>query len=113
MENVLRAVDRGLPYEIEASGRLEANLMEAGRDLLLNLVNYSFGHQGGPQAIAAVERVEPLVEVACAVRSRRPRQVVIEPSGAELAYQFEEGICRFTVPRVEHLAVVRLCGGGG
>ncbi len=111
VEAVLRYADPTLPYEIEASGRVEANLMRKGSDLLLNLIHYAPGHQGRPGAIAGIERVDPLRDIACAVRCRKPERVVCEPQGQKLPFSYEEGICRFVVPELEYLAIVRICEG--
>ena len=108
MEAVLRYVDPSMPYDVEASGKIEANLMRLGGDLLLNLIHYSLGHQGGQSAIAAVEKVEPVHDIPCRVRCSHVERVVLEPQAEEIPFTFEEGICSFTVPEIEYLAMIRL-----
>jgi len=113
IEAVLRRLDPSMPYDVEASGKIEANLMHVGDDLLLNLIHYSLGHQGGQAAIAAVERVEPVHNIACNVRCPSVERVVLEPQAEEIPFSFDDGICRFTVPEIEYLAMVRLVAAGG
>ena len=112
VEALVRHVDPTVPYHVEASGRIEANLMRTGSDLLLNLVHYAFGHQGGPNAISAVERVDPVCDIACSVRCPKTDRVVLEPEGESIPFTHDDGQCRFTVPRIEYLAMVRLVGAG-
>jgi len=109
-EALLRYVDPEQPYLIDASGLIEANLMRRGDDWLLNLIHYSLGHQGGQSAIAGIERVEPVHNIACHVRCRRVSNVVIEPDGRDIAFTLENGVCTFVVPDIEYLTIVRLCG---
>ena len=112
MEALLRKVDPSIPYDIDASGMIEANLMTKGNDLLLNLIHYAFGHQGGHNAIACVERIEPVHNIPCRVRCESVAGVALEPSGEKLPFTCESAVCSFTVPEIEHLAIVRLvCGG--
>jgi len=108
MESVLRLVDPSMPFNVYASGRVEANLMQKGNDLLLNLISYSFGHQGGKTAIAAVEQVEPSYDVRCCVKGGSVERVIIEPGGKPVPFEMNGDLCLFTVPRVEYLAVVRI-----
>ena len=68
MEALLRHVDPAMPYEVAAAGTIEANLMRAGDDLLLNLIHYALGHQGGQSAISAIEQVHPVRDIPCRVR---------------------------------------------
>ena len=107
-EALLRHVDEAMPYEVDAAGTIEANLMRVGGDLLLNLIHYSLGHQGGPSAIAAIERVHPVHDVACRVRCGRVEEVVLAPEEQPIDFEHADGICRFTVPAIEYLAMVRL-----
>ena len=111
-EALLRHVDPNMPYDVDASGKIEANLMRAGDDLLLNLIHYSLGHQGGQSAIAAVEKVEPVCNIPCEVRARNVARVVLEPQGREIPFEQADGLARFTVPEIEYLAMVRLVGAG-
>ncbi|MDX2227350.1 MAG: alpha-amylase family protein [Verrucomicrobiae bacterium] len=110
-EALLRHVDANIPYDVDASGRIEANLMRSGDDLLLNLVQYSLGHQGGMHAIAGIERVEPVHDIRCAVRAFAPHEVVLEPEGRRIPFEQAGDRVRFTVPRLEEMAIVRLVGG--
>jgi hypothetical protein len=110
VEAVIRFVDPEQPVQIDASGRIEANLMRCDDDLLLNLIHYSLGHQGGQNAIAGIERMEPVHEIRCRVRCNRVDAVVLEPENQELPFEHRDGLCTFVVPRIDHLAVVRLKG---
>ena len=112
MEALLRHVDPSMPYEIEAAGTIEANLMRAGDDLLLNLIHYALGRQGGQTAISAVERVHPVRDIPCRVRCGQVRGVRMEPGGPDIPFEFADGVCRFTVPEVEYLGIVRMAGAG-
>lgn len=110
METLLRYVDPTMPYEIDASGSIEANLMRRDGDLLLNLVHYAPGHAGDARAIASIERVEPAHNIACRVRCGRVGGVVVEPEGEHVAFEHVDGVCSFNVPRIEYLTTVRLIG---
>jgi hypothetical protein len=110
VEALLRYVDPTIPTDVAASSLIETNLMRAGGDLLFNLIHYELGHQGGQNAIAAIERVDAVRDVACTVRCPRVDKVVIEPEGKEIPFEFADGVCRFTVPEVEYLAIARLVG---
>ena len=113
MENVLRHVDRSMPYDIDASALIEANLMKEGGDLLLNLIHYSLGHQGGQSAIAAIERVDSVHDILCKVRCGKPGSVRLEPSGEDVPFEMVDGHCWFTVPETKYMSVVRLVGCAG
>ncbi len=113
IEALLRFVDQSQPYNIHASGRIEANLLRAGNDWLLNLIHYSLGHQGGQSAIAGIERVEPVQNIACEVRCPEVSKILIEPAGDEIQFEFENDLCKFIVPEIEYLTIVRLCGAAG
>ncbi|MCI0514513.1 alpha-L-fucosidase [candidate division KSB1 bacterium] len=110
MEAVLRYIDPHQPYEIDASGRIEANLMRTGHDLLLNLMHYALGHQGGQHAIAGIERVEPVHNIPVRVRCQQVQEVRIEPEGTSLKFNFTSGICDFVVPEITYLTIIRLVG---
>jgi len=112
METLIRYVDPNQPVQVAASGKIEVNLMRSGADLLLNLIHYSLGHQGGQSAIAGIERVDPVHSIRCEVKCSQVENVVLEPGQKPIEYNFENGICRFEVPELEYLAVVRLCGAG-
>lgn len=111
MEALLRYVDPAMPYEVEASGLTEANLMRAKSDLLLNLIHYTPGHQGSKEAIPSIEYAVAAYDIKCAVRSAKPDKVLLEPSGETIEFQWRDGVCRFTVPRIKYMAIVRLTGG--
>lgn len=108
VENVIRHGDANCPYETDASGRIEMNLMRRGHDLLLNLVNYSLGHQGGGHAIAGIEKVDAVHNVRCSVRVGQIARVALEPEGVEIPFEFDKGVCTFTIPKIESLAIVQL-----
>ena len=110
VDAVIRYMDPDQPLQVEASGRIEANLMRRDEDLLLNLIHYSLGHQGGQNAIAGIERVDPVHDIRCQVRCSRVDAVLLEPEQQELKFEHRDGICTFTVPRIDYLAVVRLKG---
>jgi len=113
VEAVLRYVDPAMPYEIDAAPTIEANLMRSGGDLLLNLIHYSLGHQGGQSAISAIEKVHPVHDVPCRVCCPKVDKVVLEPEGREIPLEWSDGLCRFTVPELEYLAIARLVGAAG
>jgi hypothetical protein len=110
IEALIRFVDPRQPVQIEASGRIEANLMRAGNDLLLNLMHYSLGHQGGQTAIAGIERVDPVHSIRCQVRCEIVEQVILEPRQQSIPFELKKGVCSFIVPELEYLTIVRLCG---
>ncbi len=112
MEALLRHVDPTMPYEIAAAATIEANLMRSGDDLLLNLIHYALGHQGGQSAISAIEQVHPVRDIPCRVRCARVEQVVLEPEGREIPFEFTDGVCVFTVPETQYLSIARLVGAG-
>lgn len=107
-EALLRHVDPSMPYTVDAAGTIEANLMEKDGDLLLNLMQYHLGHQGGQNAIAGIERVHAVREIACTVRAQSVSEVVWEPRGESLPFAYEDGVCSFAVPEVEYLSIIRL-----
>jgi len=96
------------PFRVDAAQNMEANLMEKGGDLLLNLVHYQLGHQGGKTAIAAIERVDPIGDVCCAVKAPSGSIVVVEPEGREIAAAEKDGFVEFTVPSVRYMATARV-----
>ncbi|MCX7014102.1 MAG: alpha-L-fucosidase [Candidatus Sumerlaeota bacterium] len=108
MDALLRHVDPTIPYRVEAATNIEANLMSLGSDLLLNLIHYQIAHQGGREAISAIERVHPVHDIACEVRCNKVDAVVLEPEGRSIPYTFDNGICRFVVPEIQYMAMVRL-----
>lgn len=112
MEALLRYVDPSMPYEVDAPGTIEANLMRAGDDLLLNLIHYALGHQGGQSAIAAIEQAHPVYDIPCRVRCARVDRVALEPEGQQIPFTFADGVCAFTVPKTEYLSIARLVGAG-
>ena len=105
---LLEHVDPAAAYSTDAPATVELNLMRRGNDLLLNLVNYALGHQGGHEAISAIERSNPVRQITCRVRCAKPQSVTLEPMGTALDFQFSDGVCAFIVPEVEYLTVVRL-----
>lgn len=112
VENVLRHVDPAIPYRIDAAGKIEANLMRTGDDLLLNLIHYDLQHGGEGGSIAGIERVHPVNDIACSVRCGRVDSVTLEPEGQAIDFEHDGQTCRFTVPRIEYLAMIRLTGSG-
>ena len=111
MEALIRHVDTEQPYQIDASSRIEANLMQTGEDYLLNLIHYCLGHQGGQSAIAGIERVDPVHNIECHVRCSRVSAVLVEPSGDSVPFTVTDGVCSFTVPEIEYLTMIRLVNG--
>ncbi len=110
MESLIRFVDPGQPLQVNASGKVEANLLIDGNDLLLSLIHYSLGHQGGISAIAGIEKIEPISQITCEVRCDHVDRVVLEPKGQKISFQIHNGHCRFVVPEIGSLAIVRLAG---
>lgn len=111
MANLLDHVGPGAPLRVDAPGTVESHLTQRGSDLLLALVRYAPAHQGAPGTIAAIERADPAVNVACMVRVDHVREVVLEPEGRPLAFTQDGPWCRFLVDRVEYLSVVRVATG--
>ena len=112
MEALLRHVDPSMPYEVAAAAASRPTLCGAGDDLLLNLIHYALGHQGGQSAISAIEQVHPVCDIPCRVRCARVEQVMMEPEGQEIPFEFADGVCVFSVPEIEYLAIARLVGAG-
>jgi hypothetical protein len=108
VERLLRSIDPAMPYNIDAAGKIEANLMRIGDDLLMNLIHYDLQHGGDGQSIAGIERVHPVHEITCRVRSDACRAVRLEPCGTELEFSHKNDLVTFTVPTVEYLAMVRI-----
>ncbi len=109
MDALIRTVAPPQPVEVDASSRIEVNMLSGDTDLLVNLIHYCLGHQGGQSAIAGIERVDPVTDVTCRVRCEEPvRSVVLEPEGETLDFSQKDGVCAFTVPRLEVLAMVRI-----
>ncbi len=107
-EALIRYADPSQPVNIKASGRIEANLMSSGNGLLLNLINYSLGHQGGQNAIACIEQVEPASNIECEVKCGKVKKVILEPEGKEIPFFYKTGTCSFTVPEIKYMSIVRL-----
>jgi hypothetical protein len=105
-EALLRHVDPAMPYELDGPSTVEVNLMRKDRTLFLNLVRYAPGQQGGPTAIAVIERPDPAHDIRCRVRCEGVRRVQVE--GVELPFEQEGGFCVFTVPKVEYLTIVQI-----
>ena len=108
MEALLRHVDPEMPVDVEGPALVEANLMRDGNDLLLNLIHYALGHQGGQSAISAIERSDPAHNVVCRVRCPNVETVVTQPGWTELGFEQAGETCIFTVPEVEYLTTVRI-----
>ena len=108
MEALLRYADPSMPFEVDGATTIEANLMRSGDDLLLNLIHYALGHQGGQSAISAIEKVHPVHDIPCRVRCSGVEKVVLEPEQQQVDFKLADGVCSFTVPAIEYLAIVRL-----
>lgn len=96
-------------YTLDIGAQVEANMMRLENgDHLLNLIHYQVGHPGSTSSIPSIESVHPLTDVVCYVRDDGFRQVVLEPDATELEFKRENGYLAFTVPRLQHLACLRL-----
>ena len=100
------------PFTVDAAQNVEANLMSKGQDLLLNLVQYQLGHQGGKTAIAAIERVDAIHGVRCAVKAPAGSRVILEPQGEELKSSRRKGFVEFVIPSLQYMATARITPGG-
>ncbi|MBD3385446.1 hypothetical protein GF407_11040 [candidate division KSB1 bacterium] len=109
-ESLIRHIDDKQPVNIDASGKVEANLLADGDDLLLALIHYSLGHQGGQSAIAAIEKIEPITAIHCQLRFQNIERVTLEPQGQDIPFHQKNDICSFTLPDLESLAIIRLRG---
>jgi hypothetical protein len=78
-------------------------------DLLVHVLHYV--HQRRGQGTDVIEDVLPLHDVALSVRAaRRPEAVVILPDAQPVAWEWQDGYVRMTLPRVDGYALVRLVG---
>ena len=96
------------PFRVDAAPNVEANLMRSGGDMLLNLVQYQLGHQGGQTAIAAIERVDPIHDIKCSVKAPANAAVILEPEGEEIPCSCKNGYVGFTVPSLKYMAIARV-----
>lgn len=110
VSNVLLHAGPEMPYQVDAAGKIEANLMRSGDDLLLNLIHYDLQHGGDGRSIAGIERVHPVHDIACSVRCARCESLTLEPEGQSVDFEHDGRVCRFTVPSIEYLTMVRLAG---
>ncbi|MFP4028102.1 MAG: alpha-amylase family protein [Candidatus Brocadiia bacterium] len=110
MEALIRYVDPETPVDIDGTALVETNLMQKENDLLLNLIHYALGHQGGQSAIAAVEKPDPATDITCRVRCENVEKVVLEPKGEEIPFDYDSGVCEFSVTEIEYLSCARLVG---
>ena len=96
-------------YRLDVPCTIEANLMKTlDGNLLLNLIDYQVGHQGDKDAIPSIERVFPHYNAVCKVRSNRVKEIVLEPEGAKLEFTEDSGYVAFTIPQLQHMAMVRI-----
>jgi hypothetical protein len=96
------------PFRVDAGPNVEANLMRKDVDLLLNLAHYQLGHQGGPTAIAAIERVDPIGPILCAVQAPTGYRVLLQPEGEDIPSRHSQGYLEFTIPSLQYMATARL-----
>ncbi|MCF7837231.1 MAG: alpha-L-fucosidase [Candidatus Marinimicrobia bacterium] len=115
IEGVFDTINPQPLYKIDIGAQVEANMMQLpDGDRLLNLIHYQVGHPGSSHSIPSIERIHPLTNIACRVRDDGISAIALEPGGEKLEFRRASGYLFFTLPELEHLAVIRLiraCGG--
>jgi hypothetical protein len=92
---------------VQAPSTAEVTVTEQPGRKMIHLLHYPAERRGTD--IDVVEDVIPLFNVPLSVKaSRRPRQVYLAPGLDTLAWKFESGYVRFTVPEVHGHAIVVL-----
>lgn len=85
-----------------ASETVEATLrcLDNPRRLLLHLINYTGSH------VRPIPQIVPLQEVKVELRCEKPQCVSRVLTGTELPFEWEDGMLRFTLPRLDTYALV-------
>lgn len=89
--------------EVDGSPDVDVSVNRKGGRLAVNLVNTS-----GPHATAGIiDSVAPVGPLSVRVRlPKRPERVRVEPGGADLPFEYADGVARMTLPRLEVHSVV-------
>ncbi len=96
-------------YRIDGPQTMETNLMKTKTGaLLLNIINYQFGHQGDRDAIPSIESVFPFYNLKCEVRTKGVKQLTLEPEGNSVDFIEEGGYIFFTIPEFLCMAMVKI-----
>lgn len=109
LEGVFNTVNPQPLYRLDIGAPVEANMMRLPNgDRLLNLIHYQVGHPGSTDSIPSIESVHPLADIDCQVRDDDIEKIILEPSGEEIEFERKSGHLCFTLPKLQHLAVIRL-----
>jgi len=84
--------------QVEGSKGVDVSLATNHGQLLVNLVNTIGPHQTEP----VVDAIPPVGPLTVTIRqSVRPSKITLEPGGQSLPFEFQNGLVRLTVPRLE------------
>ncbi len=92
---------QGVSAKVESAvGLVEIAQLEKGGKELLQLVNAN-GHHHNLKVYTA-DVISPAIDVRSALRRRTcPKELVLQPTGERLAFEWKDGVVRVTVPRVD------------
>jgi len=107
LKTALAALDSDAPYEIQGPANLDVNEMERKAELLLQVVNAPI-QRGLPGLMPHVWSLAPISEIPVSVRCPRPQEVVLEPEGRPLKFDYEGTSVHFTLPEVRIYDIVRI-----
>ncbi len=98
LSDLVRALFPQPLVEVQGSPEVEVTLMRNRGKLLLNLINTAGPHQTQP----ILDDIPPVGPLTVSLRlDRKPAAVTLEPGARPLAFEFQDGRLRLTVPRVE------------
>jgi hypothetical protein len=114
------------PFTVTAPPYVEVNMLENGKRSILHFVQYCLNHSGGndahnrdtnPGGLWAGERyhdiewVNPVCGIPVKVRcENRPRKILVHPGGTAAEFDYADGWCRFTLPRLDLHSAVEIIG---
>jgi len=86
--------------EVKGSADVDVSVNRLGGKLAINLVNTSGSHWDDKKPL--VDSIEPVGPVLMAIRMKaRPTQITLEPGGQALTFDYQAGMARVVVPRLE------------
>jgi len=107
LKTALSALGPEVPYEIQGPANLDVNMMERKSEFLMHIVNAPI-QKGLPGLMPHVWSLAPISDIPVSVRCPRPREVVLEPEGRPLKFDYQGNTVHFTIPEVRIYAIVRI-----
>jgi len=91
--------------EVKGSSDVDVSVNRLPGKLAVNLVNTAGPHWDTKKPLS--DSIVPVGPLEIAIRtSAQPAKITLQPAGQRLAFEYREGVARFTVPRLEIHSVI-------